>query len=275
MAWIYIIHFDTPLEHAKHYCGCTEHLIQRLERHANGAGSNLCRVLRTKGIEWTLGALAQCTKTEMRRQERKLKEIGHTPRYCEICSKPPARLRGTTPYPVASITLPVSSEELRRTCNTPPPVIIRTADIHDGPATMEQVKWLMRADKDALGYIPAGGDEGLSTLIKYGRLILAETIPTDTCRQKRIVGFAAFTFDRKHDEQTIHQVCVDDTRRLEGIGTKLVAAAVAAQPATKRIAKVRNDLAANDFWESIGWPETTWSIHETSKNRLNHHRHDS
>ena len=34
---IYMLHFDQPYKHARHYTGWTEDLLDRLDRHAAGA----------------------------------------------------------------------------------------------------------------------------------------------------------------------------------------------------------------------------------------------
>ena len=37
----YLLHFDPPYKHARHYVGYTEHLDVRVEQHRNGTGANL------------------------------------------------------------------------------------------------------------------------------------------------------------------------------------------------------------------------------------------
>ncbi len=80
---IYIIHFDSPYYHARHYVGfCREGgLEQRLERHRAGAGSRLMLAVELSGIGWTVAL----THPGDRRFERQLKRAHNTPRFCPIC----------------------------------------------------------------------------------------------------------------------------------------------------------------------------------------------
>jgi len=51
---VYLIHFDTPYKHARHYLGSTTNLKGRLEQHARGNGARLMRVIIEAGITWRL-----------------------------------------------------------------------------------------------------------------------------------------------------------------------------------------------------------------------------
>ena len=42
---IYMLHFDHPYRHAKHYVGWTDDLLDRLDRHARGHGARLVEVI--------------------------------------------------------------------------------------------------------------------------------------------------------------------------------------------------------------------------------------
>lgn len=78
---IYLIHFETPLAHARHYLGWTITLEDRLRDHAAGRGANLMRVVRDRGIRWSLARLW----TGTRRKERQIKNFGGLSRSCPIC----------------------------------------------------------------------------------------------------------------------------------------------------------------------------------------------
>lgn len=80
---IYIIHFDTPYYHARHYVGfCADgSLEQRLARHRAGSGSRLMLAIELAGIEWTVAL----THAGDRRFERQLKRAHNTARFCPIC----------------------------------------------------------------------------------------------------------------------------------------------------------------------------------------------
>jgi len=82
MSTIYLLHFDKPLKHAKHYIGLADDLDARLERHAAGHGARLMAVVNDAGITW------RCVRTwdGDRKLERKLKRLKATPRLCPICS---------------------------------------------------------------------------------------------------------------------------------------------------------------------------------------------
>ncbi len=81
MSHVYLIHFDRPYRHARHYIGYTENLEQRLEAHRAGHGSRLIQVVREHGIGWRVAR----TWDRGRDYERVLKRVGHASRYCPIC----------------------------------------------------------------------------------------------------------------------------------------------------------------------------------------------
>jgi len=99
---VYILHFETPLHHAKHYVGFSQNkrtLKQRLEHHKHtnwtppepgekigkctGPGANFMGVVNHFGIEWKLAKVFQNAD---RNFERKLKNTNNTARYCPICN---------------------------------------------------------------------------------------------------------------------------------------------------------------------------------------------
>lgn len=49
---VYLIHFDRPFGHAQHYIGLASDFEKRMERHKQGRGSNLIRVIQNAGIGW-------------------------------------------------------------------------------------------------------------------------------------------------------------------------------------------------------------------------------
>lgn len=119
MSLVYILHFDARLAHAEHYLGVSsiDQLQRRLRDHANGNGARLTEVLWEQGIEWRLGGLISAPG-HPRIVEAHLKQIGHTKRYCEICSKIPKRIRGTTPMSIGLVKFDARSIALR-TVNPP------------------------------------------------------------------------------------------------------------------------------------------------------------
>jgi predicted GIY-YIG superfamily endonuclease len=78
---IYLLHFDRPFGHAKHYLGWARNLDARLAHHDAGTGANILRHALKAGITWTLvRTWEQATRTE----ERRLKKHSST-RYCPTC----------------------------------------------------------------------------------------------------------------------------------------------------------------------------------------------
>lgn len=79
---IYLLHFDRPFKHARHYLGWTRDLDARLEAHANGTGANLMRHVTNEGIGFVLAR----TWEGDRNLERQFKSNGHA-RRCPLCLK--------------------------------------------------------------------------------------------------------------------------------------------------------------------------------------------
>lgn len=77
---VYLLHFDRPFGHARHYMGWASDLDGRLWHHAHGTGANLLRHVRKAGITWKLAATWDGT----RHDERAMKNHGHA-RRCPVC----------------------------------------------------------------------------------------------------------------------------------------------------------------------------------------------
>ena len=80
---VYLIHFDRPLHHARHYLGyCADGTLEvRLIRHRAGRGARLLAVLRELGIGWQVVRVFEGD----RRLERRLKNHP-TPDACARCA---------------------------------------------------------------------------------------------------------------------------------------------------------------------------------------------
>lgn len=78
---IYLLHFDQPFGHARHYMGWASNLEARLHHHENGTGANLLKHVRRAGITWSLAR----TWSGDRYEERRLKNRGGHTRKCPIC----------------------------------------------------------------------------------------------------------------------------------------------------------------------------------------------
>lgn len=81
---VYLLHFDKPYKHAKHYIGFTKEKDYeiRLEEHRNGTGAKLMTVIKNNNIGFTV---AKIWEKVDRHFERKLKNKGGASRICPIC----------------------------------------------------------------------------------------------------------------------------------------------------------------------------------------------
>jgi hypothetical protein len=80
---VYLIHFNTPYQHAGHYIGWTtkDGLEDRLKEHESGRGARLLQVITAAGIGFMLAR----TWTGDKKLERRLKDGWHGARVCPIC----------------------------------------------------------------------------------------------------------------------------------------------------------------------------------------------
>lgn len=78
---VYLLHFERPFGHARHYMGWAMHLDSRLRHHEQGSGANLLRHVRNAGIGWTLARTWQGDRF----LERRLKVQGGHSRKCPMC----------------------------------------------------------------------------------------------------------------------------------------------------------------------------------------------
>ena len=81
---VYLIHFNTPLHHARHYLGfCENGIKQRFERHKASQGAKLLKALNEKGIGYRI---VRIWRHVDRNFERSLKNKKSTPKLCPICN---------------------------------------------------------------------------------------------------------------------------------------------------------------------------------------------
>jgi predicted GIY-YIG superfamily endonuclease len=100
---VYLIHFDTPYRHARHYTGWTTNLDARLQAHRDGRGARLMEVITTAGITWQLAR----TWPGGRDRERAIKDRHDSPRLCPICVPHP-RPAATSRALIAAASQPAS-----------------------------------------------------------------------------------------------------------------------------------------------------------------------
>jgi len=82
---IYLLHFTQPYQHARHYTGWTEDVLDRLELHATGRGARLMTVIYHAGIGFVLARTCEGT----RHTERAIKNSGGAVRFCPLCTPRP------------------------------------------------------------------------------------------------------------------------------------------------------------------------------------------
>ncbi len=92
-AGVYLIHFDIPYAHARHYTGWAADIPVRLAQHRIGGGARLMAVITDAGLSWRL---ARIWPGADRDKERRLKRSGGASRYCPLCLGRPIRTRPRT-----------------------------------------------------------------------------------------------------------------------------------------------------------------------------------
>ena len=78
---VYLLHFERPYHHARHYCGWTNDLPARLAAHRAGRGARLIEVVTHAGIGFHLARTWPGTRT----RERQIKRQGGLSRCCPLC----------------------------------------------------------------------------------------------------------------------------------------------------------------------------------------------
>ena len=86
----YLLHFNRPFGHARHYLGITTNLAWRLRRHSSGDGAKLLRHVKEAGITWQVAREWQedDKPVELTWREFELRLKGrHAARQCPICKQ--------------------------------------------------------------------------------------------------------------------------------------------------------------------------------------------
>lgn len=86
MSAVYVLHFDPPLQHARHYVGWTDHddVATRLGEHLSGRGSRLVRAAVAAGVKVEI---AHVFIGADRHFERKIKKSTDVCRWCRLCGR--------------------------------------------------------------------------------------------------------------------------------------------------------------------------------------------
>lgn len=267
-SWIYVLHFNDPLHHAAHYVGCTSNLPQRLHAHAMGAGSRLTRVLLERGITWQLGGIFMCNRTQMRRIERDTKNQHNAHRFCELCSDSRCIIpKGCTIFDRQLIPWRTQADAAAWSrANFSMSHVLRFASTEDAADTaiMASFRELMRYNGDEIGFIPVGGDAGLTRLFNCGKVIMLMI-------NNRVEGYIAYSNTPDLRRIRIHQVVVSEQYRLFGYGSKLVENVQAQLPNAMLSCNVKASLTANTFWKNIGFELIHARPHKSSGNIINYY----
>jgi predicted GIY-YIG superfamily endonuclease len=80
---VYLLHFDKPYKHARHYLGSTSSLKKRIAEHRAGRGARLIQVITAAGIGFSVARTWKGGRTE----ERRIKNWKNAPKLCPLCKK--------------------------------------------------------------------------------------------------------------------------------------------------------------------------------------------
>jgi hypothetical protein len=88
---VYLLHFDRPYKHARHYIGYTPGSVRnRVALHRKGQGARLMAVVAGAGIGFKLAR----TWPGGRARERQIKRQGGASRCCPMCGVKSMKPRG-------------------------------------------------------------------------------------------------------------------------------------------------------------------------------------
>jgi hypothetical protein len=79
---VYLLHFDPPLGHARHYIGWAKNAEARLVEHKAGRGGRLPAAAAAAGCESVIARTWPGTRAD----ERKRKRRHEAPRMCPLCT---------------------------------------------------------------------------------------------------------------------------------------------------------------------------------------------
>lgn len=87
-ATVYLIHFERPYKHAKHYVGYTalETIEERMARHREGRGARLLQVVTEAGINWVIARLWTFPTVGKAKQKEKRLKMRAATRHCPLCN---------------------------------------------------------------------------------------------------------------------------------------------------------------------------------------------
>lgn len=114
---IYLIHFDEPYHHARHYLGFAEKdLPARLAQHRAGSGARILAVVGQTGIGWRVVRTWRGGRT----LERRLKNRHNSAKLCPVCNPSPGITRhGGPELETGEIVRPGSENPARKERSAP------------------------------------------------------------------------------------------------------------------------------------------------------------
>jgi predicted GIY-YIG superfamily endonuclease len=100
---VYLIHFNEPLSHARHYLGHAADIPARISAHRAGNGAKIMQAVTARGIDWQLARTWPTdTISAAWGIETALKNWRNGPRICPICT--PGTRRAANPKPAPART---------------------------------------------------------------------------------------------------------------------------------------------------------------------------
>lgn len=86
---VYLIHFHTPLCHARHYIGMAQDVTARLAEHKAGYGARILQVCNERSIDYSISRTWNTfqTASEAKQFEKYLKSRKEAPNLCPVCNE--------------------------------------------------------------------------------------------------------------------------------------------------------------------------------------------
>ena len=144
---VYLLHFERPYRHARHYSGWTADLIDRLWQHAQGHGARLMTVVWEAGIGFTLVRVCEGT----RGTERSIKNAAARSATARCAPPVPVTAGGASSPPTSFPATTPAGPRADRSGSpppTPPPSRIRPTSPPSRGAPHEQPRASQRVAGD-------------------------------------------------------------------------------------------------------------------------------
>ena len=80
---VYLIHFEKPYKHARHYIGYADNIDARIKHHRHNTGARLLQVVNAAGIKWEVVRVWEGAGRDF---ERRLKNAKDSDYFCPTCN---------------------------------------------------------------------------------------------------------------------------------------------------------------------------------------------